>query len=450
MSGFTWGFIIQHIKQWGILKWLWVSLFSLFFGFIFFSPLVFFIVAGISAFINYLKINKTSDIQRAARTGTSLSSENHEAYIKPKGVRFSEEPDVPFLTKLNLAANGYQIVAKEYAFIDLETTGLEPENGDKIIEIGIMITDAQYNEIARYETLVNPNRPLSASHIHLITEDMINDAPYIQEINDEILSLLDGRLLVAHNAEFERKFLNNELNGTKLKAVNFLDTLEYARQLTPTRNHKLQTIADYYKVDYSNAHTAMADTLILRNVLSKMLPAAVEARAIAAKGLSAYKNNTPISNPLFDKWISRKQVDQKLNPIDLNYKKTISEAKIETLNEVKQYVPEKGKGNPPWWRTLAQKGEIGIKIISRKIYHENLYSVLGSDEQYWEGKPVFKIVSDNDKEYIELYHKDNLIGDIPNSALLEKPFIKELLNAGRYRASIHDDFGPKLTLFLIP
>ena len=182
------------------------------------------------------------------------------------------------------------IVATEYAIIDLETTGLSPDKGDKIIEIGIMIVDAGYNIISKYETLVNPLRPVKLTHVHGIDDRMVSKAPTIADINDDVLALLHNRIVVAHNAMFEQKFLNSELNGKDLTSNNFLDTLKYARLITPTENHKLGTIAEFYGVPYVDAHTAMGDVIVTQKVLARMLPSNPESQFIASEDLTAYFN----------------------------------------------------------------------------------------------------------------------------------------------------------------
>lgn len=200
------------------------------------------------------------------------------------------------------------IVAKEYAIIDLETTGLSPDKGDRIIEIGIIIVDAAYNVISVHETLINPRRPVALTHVHGIDDRMVANAPTIEDVNDDVLALLHNRIVVAHNAMFEQRFLNSELVGRDLTSNNFLDTLKYARLITPTENHKLGTIAEFYGVPYVDSHTAMGDVIITRQVLSRMLPAHPDSEHIASEDLTPYfhasygENNIYVTN---NGWVSR-------------------------------------------------------------------------------------------------------------------------------------------------
>ena len=123
-----------------------------------------------------------------------------------------------------------------------------------------------------------------------------------------VLALLHNRIVVAHNAVFEQRFLNSELNGRDLTTNNFLDTLKYARLITPTDNHKLGTIAEFYSVPYVDAHTAMGDVIVTRQVLAKMLPSNPNSQFIASEDLTAYFNpafgeTQPESS--YSNWVSR-------------------------------------------------------------------------------------------------------------------------------------------------
>lgn len=223
---------------------------------------------------------------------TPMMRPNEPIYKKPN----THEPRLQIFQPESVPMTDYNnesmppIVAEEYAIIDLETTGLSPDKGDRIIEIGIMIVDAAYNVVSVHETLVNPKRKVTLTHVHGIDDHMVANAPTIEDINEDVLALLHNRIVVAHNAVFEQRFLNSELNGRNLTTNNFLDTLKYARLITPTENHKLGTIAEFYGVPYVDAHTAMGDVIVTRQVLSKMLPSNPNAQFIASEDLTPYFN----------------------------------------------------------------------------------------------------------------------------------------------------------------
>ena len=242
-----------------------------------------------------------NDHIQALRDSHGIVNKDMEVNLKSYGLHnevndaILDEPDFSKnrQTGRNIQVTEYEenmppIVATEYAIIDLETTGLSPAKGDKIIEIGIMIVDAGYNIVSRHETLVNPKRPVTLTEVHKITDRMVQNAPTIEDIQDDVLALLHNRIVVAHNAGFEQKFLNAELYGRDLTANNFLDTLKYARLITPTENHKLGTVASFYNVPYVDAHTAMGDVIVLHQVLAHMLPTNPNSRFIASEDLTPY------------------------------------------------------------------------------------------------------------------------------------------------------------------
>lgn len=155
-----------------------------------------------------------------------------------------------------------------YAVIDLETTGLNPANHDAIIEVAVAVLDEDFILIDSFETLVKPNRQVAGTEIHRITDEMLEDAPSFQDILPALICLMDGKRLVAHNAKFEYKFLKNEMGhqGILINQENFVDSLAIAVEGLSLPNNKLGTVAEFFKVPYVNAHTALADTLILAEV----------------------------------------------------------------------------------------------------------------------------------------------------------------------------------------
>lgn len=98
-----------------------------------------------------------------------------------------------------------------YAVIDFETTGLVPERGDRVVEVGIVLLTERGQREDSWTTLVNPKRDVGANHIHGISAAEVLDAPVFSEIGDQVLDLLSGRAVVAHNAVFDMRFLHHEL-----------------------------------------------------------------------------------------------------------------------------------------------------------------------------------------------------------------------------------------------
>ncbi|MGW4423242.1 3'-5' exonuclease [Streptosporangium sp. NPDC004631] len=94
-----------------------------------------------------------------------------------------------------------------YVVVDVETTGFSPARGDQICEIALVSMDPGGATVDEWHSLVNPRRRTGAVHVHGITDAMVADAPVIEEVIDEIWRRIAGRVLVAHNASFDLRFL---------------------------------------------------------------------------------------------------------------------------------------------------------------------------------------------------------------------------------------------------
>ncbi|MCB1720196.1 MAG: DNA polymerase III subunit epsilon, partial [Alphaproteobacteria bacterium] len=122
--------------------------------------------------------------------------------------------------------------------LDTETTGMDPQNGDRIIEIGCV---ELMNHIPTGNTLqlyINPERdiPAEATAVHGITNEFVADKPVFSQVYSEFMSFIDGGKLVIHNAEFDMKFINWELGQVGHKAIGWghvIDTLAIARKKFP-------------------------------------------------------------------------------------------------------------------------------------------------------------------------------------------------------------------------
>src|SRR4051812_24564913 len=99
--------------------------------------------------------------------------------------------------------------ALSYAVIDLETTGLVPGQ-DAVVEVCVVLVDADGEPQDDWHSLVRPWRPLDASHVHGIREPDLAGAPSFAEVADDLAALLEGRVLVAHNAGFDAAMLTHE------------------------------------------------------------------------------------------------------------------------------------------------------------------------------------------------------------------------------------------------
>lgn len=169
----------------------------------------------------------------------------------------------------------------EYVIFDVETTGLSVVQHTIIELAGVKMRDGEV--IDRFERFVNPHQPIPA-HIQKltnITDDMVQDAPELDEVMRAFQDFIGDTVLVAHNARFDMGFLHASCQKVGLPLVEnaVLDTLELARLLYPNlRNHRLDTLADKFKVSLDNHHRAVDDSEATGHILFHMLKDARERR----------------------------------------------------------------------------------------------------------------------------------------------------------------------------
>jgi len=163
--------------------------------------------------------------------------------------------------------------------LDTETTGLSPEAGHRIIEIGaIEIVDRKITD-NNFQTYLNPKRSIDPGsiHIHGITDAFVADKPEFQEIMQEFLDFIKDAELVMHNAPFDVAFINLELSlagfNKKLHEIcEIKDTLPMARKIHPGKRNSLDALCSRYGVDKTNRdlHGALIDAKLLAQVFLLM------------------------------------------------------------------------------------------------------------------------------------------------------------------------------------
>ncbi|MFY0543101.1 ATP-dependent DNA helicase DinG [Brevibacillus sp. H7] len=162
-----------------------------------------------------------------------------------------------------------------FVVVDFETTGSHPRNGDSIIQIGaVVIDDGQITEC--FSTLVNPGQAIPAYITQLtgITDDMVVDAPTLEEVFPRFLRMLDGRTFVAHNASFDLQFLQEALLSQGYYTFDgyVLDTVELSRFLLPTQNsYRLGELADDLQIEHDRPHQADSDALATAQLFLHLL-----------------------------------------------------------------------------------------------------------------------------------------------------------------------------------
>lgn len=161
-----------------------------------------------------------------------------------------------------------------FAFLDVETTGLDPYWGDRICEIAVLKTKGT-KILDRFETLVNPGRtiPLQAASVNGITDDMVKNAPFFRDIAWNVMNSLKDSVIVAHNAPFDLGFLLAELSIIKLfpPENDVIDTLSIARRYYSFPSNSLGNIARHLGISTVAEHRAFGDVRITRQVFEYFL-----------------------------------------------------------------------------------------------------------------------------------------------------------------------------------
>lgn len=150
-----------------------------------------------------------------------------------------------------------------YAVLDLETTGFSPAGGDRIVEIGIVDLGVGGESEREWTTLVNPQRAVGATRVHHITAHDVADAPTMAELASELIELLRGRVVVAHNAAFDVPFLTAELArvGVPLAPARVpqLCTMRLSSYFLTTRTRRLEDCCQAAGISLVDAHSALGD-----------------------------------------------------------------------------------------------------------------------------------------------------------------------------------------------
>ena len=157
--------------------------------------------------------------------------------------------------------------------LDTETTGFDPKTGDRLIEVGCIEIDDLLPTGRTFHRLVNPERliPPDAIRVHGITDDKVRGAPKFMEMADDLLEFIGDAPVIAHNAAFDRAFINHELGlcGRLLvEEVRWIDTLGLAQTRFPGMANSLDALCKRFKISLSERtlHGALIDARLLASV----------------------------------------------------------------------------------------------------------------------------------------------------------------------------------------
>jgi DNA polymerase-3 subunit epsilon len=162
--------------------------------------------------------------------------------------------------------------------LDTETTGLEHEQGHRIIEIGAVELNDHIPTGRHYHVYINPERDIDAraSEVHGMTYEMLKDKPVFADIVDEFLAFIADATLVIHNADFDMGFINAELSRLGQQTIGndvVIDTLLMARQKFPGGQASLDALCRRFSIDNSNRdlHGALIDADLLAAVYIELI-----------------------------------------------------------------------------------------------------------------------------------------------------------------------------------
>ena len=178
---------------------------------------------------------------------------------------------------------------EDYVVFDLETTGVSPYN-DEVIEISA-VKARKGKVVEEFSELVNPKRtiPFAASRVNNITDDMVSDAPFFDEVLRHFLEFVGEDVLVGHNIQsFDMKFIYRDCERYfhQLITNDYVDTLILAKRCFPEwRHRRLGDLADYYGISTRGAHRALADCRMNQRVFE-----------LLGKEMNTEKKKTLVSN----------------------------------------------------------------------------------------------------------------------------------------------------------
>jgi len=164
-------------------------------------------------------------------------------------------------------------------FLDTETTGLDPNQGHRVIEIAAVEMNNRQLTTNHYHTYLNPERNIdpAAQEVHGITLEFLQDKPIFKDIAAEFLNFIKDSEIIIHNAPFDVGFLNMELgkisfDKLEMHSVSIFDSLKLAKEIRPGQRNNLDALCRSYNIDNTSRsfHGALLDAQLLGDVYIAM------------------------------------------------------------------------------------------------------------------------------------------------------------------------------------
>ena len=178
-----------------------------------------------------------------------------------------------------------QLGRTPFAVLDVETTGFDAAGADRIVEIAIVRLSPDAEPLDRWTTLIDPHRSPGPTHVHGITVDDLRGAPTFAQIADAILARLDGAVVVAHNADYDLRFLHAEFNrlGRSSPEWPSLCTMALSYRLGSAASRGLHNLCAAEGLPHHGQHTALGDAEATASLFGLYLR---RARASGARDLT--------------------------------------------------------------------------------------------------------------------------------------------------------------------
>ena len=209
--------------------------------------------------------------------------------------------------------------------LDTETTGLDHENGDRIVEIGIIELKNHIKTGNFFHYYINPERKSDpkAEQVHGLSQDFLSDKPKFSDISEELVNFLGDSKIIIHNALFDTGFLNSELIRCglgELKEENILDTLNLARKKFPGQSVSLDALCRKFGIDISNRkiHGALKDAELLSLVYLELIGGKQTSLNFLDTKIIENENKKDVYGNIDIIKYYEKKIFKEINNIDLN------------------------------------------------------------------------------------------------------------------------------------
>jgi DNA polymerase-3 subunit epsilon len=186
--------------------------------------------------------------------------------------------------------------------LDTETTGFEPADGHRIVEIGCVELEDHFPTGRTLQFYLNPERlvPIESQRVHGLTDAFLADKPFFSAIAEELLEFLGDAPLVIHNASFDLKFLNAELHRVSRKPLSHgraIDTIEIAKSKIPGARYSLDELCKRFGVDLSarSKHGALLDADLTAQIYLELVGGRQKGLMLAPVDVAAVVSETRLA-----------------------------------------------------------------------------------------------------------------------------------------------------------